>query len=76
MADSHCRMVGIDSIGNSIPESITMGIKSTIAEISSLILFVYTIGMQVGPGFMDSIRRHGLVLNVLSVTDMPLPRVI
>ncbi|WP_290726203.1 putative transporter [Fibrobacter sp. UBA2449] len=32
-----------------------------------LILFVYTIGMQVGPGFMDSIRRHGLVLNVLSV---------
>lgn len=31
-----------------------------------LILFVYTIGMQVGPGFIDSIRRHGLVLNVLS----------
>lgn len=31
-----------------------------------LIIFVYTIGMQVGPGFMDSIRRHGLVLNVLS----------
>ena len=31
-----------------------------------LILFDYTIGMQVGPGFMDSIRRHGLVLNVLS----------
>lgn len=27
-----------------------------------LILFVYTIGMQVGPGFIDSIRRHGLVL--------------
>ena len=25
-----------------------------------LILFVYTIGMQVGPGFMDSIRRHVL----------------
>jgi len=32
-----------------------------------LILFVYTIGMQVGPGFIDSIRRHGLVLNVLAV---------
>lgn len=31
-----------------------------------LILFVYTIGMQVGPGFMDSIRRHGLVLNILA----------
>lgn len=33
-----------------------------------MILFVYTIGMQVGPGFMDSIRRHGLVLNVLSTS--------
>ena len=33
-----------------------------------LILFVYTIGMQVGPGFMDSIRRHGLVLNALSTS--------
>ena len=31
-----------------------------------LILFVYTIGMQVGPGFIDSIRRNGLVLNILS----------
>ena len=33
-----------------------------------LILFVYTIGMQVGPGFVDSIRRHGLVLNILSTS--------
>lgn len=33
-----------------------------------LILFVYTIGMQVGPGFIDSIRRHGLVLNILAVS--------
>ena len=31
-----------------------------------LILFVYTIGMQVGPGFIDSIRRHGLGLNILA----------
>lgn len=29
-----------------------------------LILFVYTIGMQVGPGFIDSIRRSGLELIV------------
>lgn len=29
-----------------------------------LILFVYTIGMQVGPGFVDSLRRHGLPLNL------------
>lgn len=31
-----------------------------------LILFVYTIGMQVGPGFFASFRRQGLRLNVLA----------
>jgi putative transport protein len=31
-----------------------------------LVLFVYTIGMQVGPGFFTSLRRHGLVLNSLA----------
>ena len=31
-----------------------------------LILFVYTIGMQVGPGFTASLRRNGLPLNLLS----------
>ncbi|MCC6682848.1 MAG: putative transporter [Phycisphaeraceae bacterium] len=29
-----------------------------------LVLFVYTIGMQVGPGFLASLRRAGLPLNV------------
>lgn len=29
-----------------------------------LILFVYTIGLQVGPGFLDSLRRDGLPLNL------------
>ncbi|SSY94126.1 putative transporter [Aggregatibacter aphrophilus] len=28
-----------------------------------LILFVYTIGIQVGPGFFSSLRRSGLKLN-------------
>ncbi|MFA6836817.1 MAG: putative transporter [Fibrobacteraceae bacterium] len=42
------------------------------AQEFGLILFVYTIGMQVGPGFIDSIRRHGLVLNVLSVSVIAL----
>jgi len=32
-----------------------------------LILFVYTIGMQVGPGFLASLRRQGLKLNSLAV---------
>lgn len=29
-----------------------------------LILFVFTVGMQVGPGFVDSLRRRGLLLNI------------
>lgn len=31
-----------------------------------LILFVYTIGLQVGPGFFSSLRRHGLRLNLMA----------
>jgi putative transport protein len=31
-----------------------------------LILFVYAIGMQVGPGFVDSLRRRGLRLNIMA----------
>ena len=31
-ADIHCKIVGIDSMGKSIPESITTGISNTIAE--------------------------------------------
>ena len=32
-----------------------------------LILFVYTIGLQVGPGFFNSLRKQGLALNSLAV---------
>ena len=35
-----------------------------------LILFVYTIGMQVGPGFFASLRRHGLPLNLLALATV------
>lgn len=31
-----------------------------------LILFVYTIGIQVGPGFVASLRRQGLPLNIMA----------
>lgn len=31
-----------------------------------LILFVYTIGVQVGPGFLASLRRNGLKLNLMA----------
>ncbi len=33
-----------------------------------LILFVYTIGMQVGPGFFASLRREGLPLNLMAAS--------
>jgi putative transport protein len=32
-----------------------------------LILFVFTIGMQLGPGFVASLRREGLRLNLMAV---------
>ena len=32
-----------------------------------LVLFVYTIGMQVGPGFLASLRRSGLPLNLIAL---------
>lgn len=32
-----------------------------------LVLFVYTIGVQVGPGFLASLRRHGLPLNLMAL---------
>jgi putative transport protein len=35
-----------------------------------LILFVYTIGIQVGPGFFSSLRRQGLSLNILAGTTV------
>lgn len=38
-------------------------VRSFIQEFG-LILFVYTIGMQVGPGFFDSLRQQGLPLNL------------
>lgn len=31
-----------------------------------LILFVYTIGLQVGPGFFSSLRKEGLPLNIMA----------
>lgn len=41
-------------------------VRSFIQEFG-LILFVYTIGVQVGPGFLTSLRRQGLPLNLLAV---------
>jgi putative transport protein len=40
-------------------------VRSFVQEFG-LILFVYAIGMQVGPGFLTSLRRQGLPLNLLA----------
>jgi len=33
-----------------------------------LIVFVYAVGVQVGPGFLDSLRRNGLPLNLMAAS--------
>jgi len=39
---------------------------------SGLILFIFTIGLQLGPGFFASLRQQGLVLNALAATAVVL----
>lgn len=36
------------------------------AESFGLVLFVYELGLQVGPGFFSSFRRGGILLNMLA----------
>jgi putative transport protein len=38
----------------------------------ALILFMYTLGLQVGPGFLASLRAEGLRLNILAVATLVL----
>ena len=37
-----------------------------------LVLFIFTIGLQLGPGFVDAFRRQGLALNGLAVAVVAL----
>ena len=46
-----------------------IGIDHTILEFArdfGLILFVYTIGLQIGPGFGASLKKQGLPLNIMA----------
>lgn len=48
-----------------------MGINHHVLEFVrefGLILFVYTIGLQVGPGFLASLRKAGLRLNMMAAS--------
>lgn len=52
-----------------------LGISPEVLEFArefGLILFVYTIGMQVGPGFFSSLKRQGLRLNLLAAAVVAL----
>ncbi|MBO5182670.1 MAG: putative transporter [Paraprevotella sp.] len=42
------------------------------AESFGLVLFVYSLGLQVGPGFFSSLRKGGLQLNMLSLATVAL----
>ena len=47
-----------------------VGISAPVLDFArefGLVLFVYTIGMQVGPGFLAAFRREGLPLNGLAI---------
>ncbi len=46
--------------------SIDPSVLSFVREFG-LILFVFAVGMQVGPGFAKSLRSHGAVLNIMAV---------
>ncbi|MBX7258559.1 MAG: putative transporter [Candidatus Hydrogenedentes bacterium] len=48
-----------------------IGINEHVLEFArefGLILFVYTVGMQVGPSFASSLRREGLPLNIMAAS--------
>jgi len=47
--------------------SIDHGILEFVREFG-LVVFVFTIGMEVGPGFFASLRRQGLQLNILAAS--------
>ena len=44
----------------------------TFVQDFGLILFVFMIGMQVGPGFFESFRKGGITLNLLAVAAIVL----
>ena len=41
-----------------------------------LILFVYSIGLQVGPGFFSAFKKGGFTLNILAITSVSLSVVV
>ena len=77
LGDLHFRGIGL-GIGGVLFAGIAVGHVAKLAEITldaamldfvrefGLILFVYSIGIQVGPGFFSALKRSGLALNLLA----------
>jgi len=62
-----------------VGEDIEGGLNSHVLHFAmefGLILFVYTIGVQVGPGFLASLRKQGLPLNIMAASIVLLGAVI
>ncbi|MBF0361555.1 MAG: putative transporter [Oligoflexia bacterium] len=75
LAIGHIRILGVSlGVGGVLFSGLLLGhfkmsIEKEVFEFIrefGLILFVYAIGLQVGPGFFSSFRRQGLTLNLLA----------
>ena len=75
VAFGHIRIFGISlGVGGVLFSGLALGhfglsLDHNVLEFArefGLILFVYTIGIQVGPGFTDSLKRQGLGQNLLA----------
>ncbi|MBF0299389.1 MAG: putative transporter [Oligoflexia bacterium] len=77
LAIGHIRVLGVSlGVGGVLFSGLLLGhfkmtIEKEVLEFIrefGLILFVYAIGLQVGPGFFSSFRKQGLTLNLLAAT--------
>src|SRR5450759_5200751 len=60
-------MLSIEAPGHTSEPALNQSVLSFVRDFG-LILFVYAVGVQVGPGFIASLRKQGLRLNALAVT--------
>lgn len=68
-ADGHAAVMTSAQPGSTTAHEPAQSINRHVLEFArefGLILFVYTIGVQVGPGFLASLRKQGLPLNIMA----------
>jgi len=57
--------IGFGHLGHEMNQTVNHDVLEFVREFG-LVLFVFTIGLQLGPGFFASLRQHGMKLNVLA----------